>query len=174
MAIAKYMTMSKLSLVLLLLLLLTGCGKHSKLNNQGDKTKQDEAFWKVTIDENIFLIDKDYYWDINEIILEGKIILKENYGPPNYGENHEEDKLESYYFLIPNNIITYEYIFEDIHEIEIIKEIQIVANPETIRKIYNDNYIYEIFGDLFPAHTGHHHSRILIQLSEKGGIKICG
>ena len=158
------MIMGKLILVLLFLLL--GCKRHSELDNLKENKILNKELWKVTIDDNIFFIDNYYSWnDISEIVLEGKIILKDNYGNPNYGEDPETDKIESYYFLIPNNNIIYEYDFKNIHEIEIINEIQIVTSPEIIGKIYNVNYTYELFGNLFFSHTGHHHSRILIELT---------
>jgi len=107
-----------------------------------------------------------YLKDTREMAFVGKIELKDNYGPPNYGENPETDVIERYYFFIPNDQIILEYNFPDNKESGLVKEMQIVADPSIIRDIYNSDYVYEIKGNLFMAFTGHHHSPILIDLHE--------
>jgi hypothetical protein len=119
---------------------------------------------KLLFEEKTVLLK--YPENTKEMAFVGKIELKDNYGTPNYGENPETDAVERYYFFIPNDWIILEYNFPDNKEGGLVKEMQIVADPSIIRDIYNSDYIYEIKGSLFMAHTGHHHSPVLIQLNE--------
>ena len=94
----------------------------------------------------------------DNILLYGNIVLKSFYGPPNYGEDIINDKIESYYFLELVNQISI-----NINGIESqISELQIIFQNTTNDKNYLPNDIYFVYGKLMFAHTGHHHSEILI------------
>ena len=91
----------------------------------------------------------------NIIKISGKVIQKENYGPPNYGETPDIDVIEvSYYmcFDVPRNFIVNGKTTE-------IKEMQLVfykSKPLKNDLLIGKNYLFT--GCIQPAETGHHHS----------------
>jgi hypothetical protein len=96
----------------------------------------------------------------NEIILQGKILLKEYFGPPNYGEDPFSDSIEKYFFIILDIpiIINLNGVEKSVTEIQLLYDIN-------EHHIVNESS-YKIKGKLFKAYTGHHHSDILILVSE--------
>ena len=98
--------------------------------------------------------DSQNYININA---RGNIILKQFYGPPNYGETPEIDKIESYYVLQLNEPITFThgYITETVKEIQLI-----ITDNKNIELNIDWNYI--VTGNAFFAETGHHHTPIII------------
>jgi hypothetical protein len=150
-------------MVLVLLFPVICCKKYSKTIDMDERI--DEKYNARLIFEERIILLKDYK-DTDEVVLIGKIELKDNYGPPNYGENTETDTIGRYYFFIPNDVPVFEYSFPDDKDSMLIKEIQIVVDPSVLRDIYKSEYVYEIKGNLFLAHTGHHHTPVLIKLKE--------
>jgi len=94
----------------------------------------------------------------NEIYINvsGNIILKPFFGPPNYGETPEIDKIESYYVLQLNEEIT--FIQGNIKET--VNEIQLIIDSKNIKFKKDFNYI--VTGNAFFAQTGHHHTPIIL------------
>jgi hypothetical protein len=150
-------------IVLVLLSSVICCKKGSKAIDMDENT--DEKYNAKLIFEEKEILLKDYE-DTDEVVLIGKIELRDNYGLPNYGENPETDTIEIFYYFIPNDGIVLEYNFPNNKDGILIREIQIVADPSILRDIYKSEYVYEIKGNLFMAHTGHHHTPVLIMLKE--------
>lgn len=111
-----------------------------------------------------------YEYEPKIVTLRGTLIVKSGYGPPNYGETPEKDEKVRYHVLKldepinvkgdPNNV-SYAETFERI------SEIQIVIWSENIKKVTNKiNKKIMIKGTLFPRHTGHHYTDILIKARE--------
>jgi hypothetical protein len=104
---------------------------------------------------NLYIIS-DNQNEIN-INISGNIILKQFFGPPNYGEMPEIDKTETYYVLQLNEAIT----FIQGNNKEIVNEIQLVFIDSINLELKKDcNYIVK--GNAFFAHTGHHHTPIIL------------
>ena len=125
----------------------------------------DDKYSAMLLFEETTILFKDFE-NTHEITLIGKIELMDYYGPPNYGENPETDKIERYYIFIPFDAIILEYNFPNNKDSILIREIQIVVEPSVLRDIYKNGEIYEITGNIFLANTGHHHTPILIHLNE--------
>jgi len=106
-------------------------------------------------------IEVKEYGDSKKVILKGKIVTKEFYGPPNYGENPDTDVIESFYFLILDKPI----LIETNSTINSISEIQMVLFTE-YQKTISKQAEYIVKGTLFLGHTGHHHSEVLITVNE--------
>jgi hypothetical protein len=115
----------------------------------------------LTTEESVLQNDVDS----EKIMFEGKIVMKEFYGPPNYGENPDTDVIEHPHFLILHmpTLIEVGGVIKNISELQLI-----FINIDFIKykEIINDQEEYIISGDLFLAHTGHHHSEVLISVNE--------
>ena len=112
---------------------------------------------KYTTQYYLILNDKGYV----DITINGNILLKKFYGPPNYGESPEIDIIENYYVLILNETIT----FSDGSETETVDEIQLILN-NNINKNFDESLNYVIKGQAFFAITGHHHTPIVISVEK--------
>jgi hypothetical protein len=115
----------------------------------------------IYLNENIFALELNDYGITKEIKIYGKIILKDNYGPPNYGENPETDKIETYYYILLQKPLRIKINNVD----NKITEMQIILN-ENIIKRYSTENVYKIYGNLFLATTGHHHTEVLINTNK--------
>ncbi len=98
----------------------------------------------------------------DKIVLTGNIVLKDIYGPPNYGDNPESDRIETYYFLILDTPITIKFENTD----KSISGLQLVFPPDFKKPEYSPETTYLVYGEPFIAHTGHHHSDVLISVEE--------
>jgi hypothetical protein len=122
-------------------------------------------FFALIISNNLFSQDAYHaYWftippDKNcvNIDIYGTLLLKQFYGPPNYGETPEIDKIESYYVLQLYEPITFEKDFET----ETVEEIQLIFK-DNVEKEFEIGWGYIIEGNAFFAETGHHHTPIII------------
>jgi hypothetical protein len=92
-----------------------------------------------------------------DIFIYGSLLLKQFYGPPNYGETPEIDTIESYYVLQLYEPITFSKGLKK----ETVEEIQLIFN-DSIRKESIINWGYIIEGKAFFAETGHHHTPVII------------
>jgi hypothetical protein len=54
--------------------------------------------WFICIN-NIFSLSLNNSGNAENIILLGNIVLKNNYGPPNYGDDPENDIIENNYYI---------------------------------------------------------------------------
>jgi hypothetical protein len=101
----------------------------------------------------------EYYQDIQrDSIFYGKIILKEYYGPPNYGEDIINDAVEKHYVLLLYEPIT--IYFKG--SCKNITEIQLINLHDTIRIGDYRNLNCYIYGEPFTAQTGHHYTDLIM------------
>ena len=114
-------------------------------------------FILLIINNNLFCQDYVITSDHKNIKINGNIILKQFYGPPNYGETPEIDMTESYYVLKLNELISFS---NEINMITV-EEIQLILDINNIGNI-NSNYDYLVVGKAFFAETGHHHTPVII------------
>jgi hypothetical protein len=102
------------------------------------------------------------------VTLTGKVVSRRFYGPPNYGENPKTDSRESQYILLLDSAIDVIASKDDpMNETEHgVKKVTLVVfdfkahpvEPLLGRRV-------EVEGTLFHAHTGHHHTKVLIEVS---------
>ena len=90
------------------------------------------------------------------------------YGPPNYGENPKTDSKESQYVLLLDSPIDVVGSKEDVitqteREVRRITLVVIDFKANTVKPLLGSRVVVE--GTLFHAHTGHHHTRVLIEVS---------
>ena len=99
------------------------------------------------------------------VTLKGKIVLRTFFGPPNYGEDPKTDSKEQQWILILDAPI--DVIGNRDNETErTVKQITLVvldfkANP--VAPLRGKRVTIE--GTLFHANTGHHHTRVLIEVA---------
>ena len=114
--------------------------------------------------------------DAPSVTLVGSLVEEVHYGPPNYGETPEVDRVGRAYVLVLDEPVT------------VVGDTAAATgadNPGTISRIkvskvqlagvlYCDptkNLVgkrIQATGSLFPSHTGHHHTRILLDIDENG------
>jgi hypothetical protein len=95
------------------------------------------------------------------IVLQGKLVLKEFFGPPNYGENPGTDKIETYYILV-----LFEPLLINLQgHIETIFELQVIFNSREVNMNIDSTSVYTIVGNLLKAQSGHHHTEVVVILS---------
>ena len=119
------------------------------------------VFQIIFIHENIFALELNDYDIPKEITIYGKIILKSNYGPPNYGENPESDTIETYYYILLQKPLKIK--INDVNSD--ITEMQIIFNNDILKQ-FSTEKTYTIHGNLFLATTGHHHTEVLISANK--------
>jgi hypothetical protein len=122
--------------------------------------KNDNINFENGIPETILIDGELYSFEyFNTVQMEtkfiGKIIQKDYYGPPNYGENPESDKIERYFVLLLDELIYINFYGEN----KIIAEMQLILN--NIGQI-NQNENYCVYGIPFSALTGHHHTELVL------------
>lgn len=110
----------------------------------------------------------DYnYNEISE--LKGELIIRSFFGPPNYGEDPINDSREDAYILklkYPINVISENKNYEegDFEITELNLEEIHIAPSSTIRQFIGKHVVVK--GTFFHAHTGHHHTPVLLSLKE--------
>ncbi|MDR0322183.1 MAG: DUF4431 domain-containing protein [Treponema sp.] len=140
---------NKVIIILILFFIVIGSYLSLKyLNNNSQKT--------TPVNTNLYTGLDDF-----EINVNGNISMKEFYGPPNYGETPEIDKIEAYYVLKLREPI----ILPDGLKPIAVEEIQLILN-NTISRNFNANWNYNIKGKAFFAFTGHHHTPIILIVDE--------
>lgn len=138
-------------IILILVLSLNACKKDA---NDGDVLKDSYK----------------YYFEPNVSIIEGKLITRMYYGPPNYGENPDTDAQQYPFILQLDNPIDVIAKENDTQNLDVlgVTEIQVIPIGEEETELL-DNYIdnrVRIQGTLFKAIFGGHHTDILIQVEE--------
>ena len=113
---------------------------------------------------------KEYYFEPNVSIIEGMLITRMYYGPPNYGENPDTDA-KQYPFILqlddPIDVIAQE---GDIHNSSIfgVNEIQVVPmnkeQTELVEQYLNKRIMIQ--GALFGSIFGGHHTDALIRIEK--------
>lgn len=115
---------------------------------------------------------KQLHYAPAKVTLTGKVILRTFFGPPGYGENPKTDSKETQYILIldtPIDVIGVNddnYFPYDRQTERRVKQITLViddfkATPE--RTFLHKHVMLE--GTLVHAHTGHHHTKVLLEIS---------
>ncbi|HZJ99383.1 MAG TPA: DUF4431 domain-containing protein, partial [Tissierellaceae bacterium] len=127
-----------------------------------------EHEFPVPLDVNPNL--SEYYFEPNVSIIEGTLITRLHYGPPNFGEDPDNDEKEYPFILLLDDSIKVIAKETDMinSSISDISEIQLVlrGNPHLhIAKQYKNKHI-KIQGTLFSAFTGHHHTKVLMVVDE--------
>lgn len=121
----------------------------------------------------------EYSFEPNVSIIEGTLITRLHYGPPNFGEDPDNDEEEYPFILLlddPINVIaketdTFNSSISNISEIQLVLK----GNPDVdMAKQYKNRHI-KVQGTLFSAFTGHHHTKVLMVVDEvsflPGGCK---
>lgn len=97
--------------------------------------------------------------------IDGKIITEEFYGPPGYGENPKTDTKEMQYLLLldnPINVIAQDEKNESKYKVS---KIQLLYNKDAIdMNKYMETHVV-LTGTFFSAHTGHHHTEVLMDVT---------
>jgi hypothetical protein len=93
----------------------------------------------------------------------GDVVLKQFYGPPNYGETPEEDRIEHHYVLKLYDPITFRKITkEEVIEVKVV-EIQLIINSDEIKNRINLDWAGHILeGKLYFSETGHHYTPLIM------------
>ena len=99
------------------------------------------------------------------VTVTGVLVVKQAYGPPNYGENPATDSTERYVVLVldestcvdanPSNEL------DDVEERDV-RAIQLVTSDGVDGFLLNKRVA--VSGTLFHAHTGHHRTPVLIRV----------
>jgi hypothetical protein len=115
---------------------------------------------------------KQFHYDTETIALTGKVIVRTFFGPPNYGENPKTDSRESQYILLLDVPVDVIGTPRENKTEPGVKQITLVvldfkANP--VERWLHKRVTVE--GTLFHANTGHHHTKVLIEVSSIGAAK---
>ena len=108
------------------------------------------------------------HYEPEKVMLRGRVVSRTFYGPPNYGENPKTDSRESQYILILNSAVDVLATGGDpTDQTERgVRRVTLVVNDfaaHPIRPLLGRRVVIE--GTLFHANTGHHHTKILIELA---------
>lgn len=113
---------------------------------------------------------KRYYFEPNVSIIEGKLIKRMYYGPPNYGENPDTDAKQYPFILLLDDPIDVIALEDDIHnsdKLEVTKIQVVPKNKEEAELV--EQYInkrIKIQGTFFEAIFGGHHTDVLIYVEK--------
>ncbi|WP_352420675.1 DUF4431 domain-containing protein [Proteiniborus sp.] len=126
---------------------------------------------KKEVNDGVMIKNLDkYYFEPSISIIEGKLITRMYYGPPNYGENPDTDTKQYPFILQLDNPIDVIAEEDDTYNSDVfeVTEIQVVPIGKEKTELL-DNYIgkrVRIQGTLFEAIFGGHHTNVLIQVEE--------
>jgi uncharacterized protein DUF4431 len=116
---------------------------------------------------------KSLTYEPDRVTLVGKVVSRTFYGPPNYGEDPATDSKEDQYVLILDAPIDVIGSTDPIDKTERgVKNLTLVvfdfkANP--VESLIGKRV--EVQGTLFHAHTGHHHTRVLIEVESIRAVR---
>lgn len=115
-------------------------------------------------------------YEPQQVKLRGTIAEEKSYGPPNYGEDPNIDKIEKYYILKLDDPINVKGKTNSKlnSETELnISEIQLSINWDNKNNILPNGDIANILnkkvsvkGTLFHSVTGHHHTKVLLNVTK--------
>ena len=158
------------AMVIVALLALVACSNNGSKNTQDSEVaKPQEASYSEVIP--IELKPNQYLFEPNVVKLSGKVITAMYYGAPNYGETPATDKKEYVYVLVLdgtidviNNVATNKD--GEGHHTEIgIKKVQLIPGANIALK-QMENKKVKLKGMFMNAHTGHHHTEVLLEVKE--------
>lgn len=120
--------------------------------------------------------DSLYYYFGDEYVISGTLLARDHYGPPNYGETPDVDKLEKFYFIIIDTAINV-LVKDTINSYNLENKyaqscFQILGYDSIIKGkscSYNSLYLMKLQpgskiclkGYFDSATTGHHHTDVL-------------
>ncbi len=94
----------------------------------------------------------------------GIVTLRTFYGPPNYGESPDTDSRETQAILLLEKPICVEENPSSYDKAEQNQlEVTLVPLSNESLKDYTEKQV-AVHGELFHAHTGHHHTPVLIEI----------
>ena len=97
--------------------------------------------------------------------LEGRLASAVAFGPPGYGETPKEDTREHYLVVMFGRPLCVSRGEDEVDEAEnAFARVQLVYSGNT--KGLKSGARVRVTGKLFHAHTGHHHTAVLIDVSE--------
>jgi len=109
--------------------------------------------------------DPTFHYEPAKSVLAGTVRIEEHFGPPNYGENPETDRVERVYVLTLSSPISVEANENDelnsttYHDIS---RIQLTGDIEAIKFSIYVNRRVRLTGTLFQGITGHHYTDVLM------------
>ena len=115
----------------------------------------------------------NYHFEPEISTLTGSVKLEVFYGPPGYGENPKTDKKEPTYILHlpkPINVIATDPEDELNYTARNITKIQLVNSGNFKISSFNNKTV-KVSGTFFSAHTGHHHTDVLLTIKAISEIK---
>ncbi len=100
------------------------------------------------------------------VTLSGKVKLQTFFGPPNYGENPDTDSRETQAILalakpicVEENPVEYEEAEQNQLEVTLVP-----LKKENLKSYEGKQIVVQ--GTLYHAHTGHHHTPVLIEIKQ--------
>lgn len=111
---------------------------------------------------------KQVHYGPEKVAVTGKVVSRTFYGPPGYGENPKTDSRESQYLLLldrPIDVLSTPE-FETERGVKQITLVVVDFKATPVRPWLHQRVTIE--GTLFHAITGHHHTRVLIEVSTIG------
>lgn len=154
------------------LLLFTACNnnKDSQTPGNTDTTSNTNTAPAVNnpVDNNAEPANQSSYKYDESVTITGKIGTETFYGAPGYGENPATDKKENPFLLIldkPIDVIGDPNPEDDSKESKSgVSKIQLIFDEKAIdMKAHMGTYV-RLTGTLFGAHTGHHHTPVLMDV----------
>lgn len=128
-----------------------------------------ERFSLLDSDEEVKTELGDYYFEPSISTIEGTLITRMHYGPPNYGENPDTDEKLYPFILELDEAINIIALEDDVNNSDKfgVTEIQLAATKEQIEELkeYKNKRI-KIQGTLFEALVGRHFTDVLIDVDE--------
>jgi Domain of unknown function (DUF4431) len=107
---------------------------------------------------------RQLHYEPDKVTLTGRIVYRTFHGPPNYGENRKTDSRETQPILILDSAVDVVATENDpMNKTErgVTSITLVVEHP--IRTLRGKSVVTE--GILFHAHTGHHHTKVLMTVS---------
>lgn len=112
---------------------------------------------------------KDYYYEPTVSIISGTIKTETFFGPPGYGEDPQTDSREVSYILnLDNsiNVISKSKEEGDFNSTRYnISKIQLTSTSDVEFTNYKNKFV-RLTGTFFGAHTGHHHTDVLMDVKK--------
>jgi hypothetical protein len=117
---------------------------------------------------------RELNYDPAIVTITGVLVSRTYYGPPNYGENPKTDSKERQYVLIldsPVDVVGDQN--DELNKTERgIKRVTLVVHDfkaHPVESLLGGRV--EVQGKLFHAHTGHHHTKVLIDVTSIDKLK---
>lgn len=106
-----------------------------------------------------------YYYEPASSELIGVVETEKHYGPPNYGENPETDRIETIYVLIlasPISVVANDGDVFDAASFDNVSRIQLASHGVKLSPVVSKTV--RLTGELFQGRTGHHYTDVLMMV----------